>query len=304
MIKPRALTPGSTVGLVAPASPVKREFVGAGIAELERLGLSVKPGEHLYARARYTAGSADQRYHDFVTLWDDPDVAALFCARGGYGTMDFLDRLVSDGSRFRDNPKIVLGASDVTALLSSLGARAELVTFHGPMVAQRIARGAFEADALMKLLSSREPYGKLDAPGLEVLHDGAAEGILWGGCLSMVVALVGTPHLPAFEDAVLFLEDTHVKPYQIDRMLTQLELSGRLATVRALVFGQMVECDQHPDQGYTLQEMLRDRTEELGVPVLYGFPSGHTRTSAWPLPLGVRVRVDGDGVHVLEGAVA
>ena len=133
---------------------------------------------------------------------------------------------------------------------------------------------------------------------------GNREGKLWGGCLSIIAALVGTPYLPSFEDGLLFLEDTHVKLYQIDRLLTQLRLSGRLESVRGIVFGQMPHCGQHPDQGYTLKEMLRDWTAPLGIPVLFGFPSGHTTTDGLTLPLGIRARLDSNGLHLLEGAVA
>jgi len=238
---------------------------------------------------------------DLVELWESSDVDAIFCARGGYGSMELLSRVDSD--IFRARPKVFLGSSDVTALLASLLARSGIVSFHGPMVAQQIARRAFDVSNLLRLIQSKEP-GSLKASGLEILHPGSAEGRLWGGCLSIVTALVGTAHLPRFEDSVLFLEDTQVKPYQIDRMLTQLRLAGSFDSVRGLVFGQMPACEQHPDQGYALQDVLRDCTRELGIPVTYGFPSGHTRTDTMTIPLGVRVRLDVDGLTTLEGAVA
>lgn len=301
MLKPKALVDGALVGVAAPASPVRREFVDRGVAELERLGLRTRLAPHLFARGRYTAGTPGERAADLASLWDDPDVSAIFCARGGYGSMDVLSHLpLSSLSR---SPKILLGASDVTALLAYLGA-ADIVSFHGPMVAQDIARGGYDANQLMALLRGEIAEGRLDAPGFEPLHSGAGEGVLLGGCLSMVVSLVGTPYLPAFDDAVLFLEDTLVKPYQIDRMLSQLLLSGRLDAVRGIVFGQMTRCEQHPEQGYTLQEMLRDWTAHLRVPVWFGLPSGHTTTAALTLPLGVRARLDDSGLTLLESAVA
>ena len=198
-----------------------------------------------------------------------------------------------------------MGSSDLTAVLGFLG-RAGVVSFHGPMVAQQMARGTYHVENLLELMGTTSPSDALsvrDDVGLESLHDGEAEGRLYGGCLTLVAALVGTDYLPSFEDGILFLEDIQVKPYQIHRLLTQLQLSGRLRGVRGVVFGQMLECDQHPDQGYTLQEMLRDWSRPLGVPVLFGYPSGHTRTPAMTLPLGTRVRLDGRGLHLLEGAV-
>ncbi len=301
MLKPAPLADNAVIGVVAPASPVKRDLVDKGVAALERLGLAVRLGPHLFERGRYCAGTAKQRADDFRELWSDPEVSAIFCARGGYGSMDLLPLLTD--LRVEDDPKPLLGCSDPTALLAWLGTRG-IVSFHGPMVAQDMARGTHDQAQLLSVLRGREGCGVIDAPAFEMLHSGAGEGVLLGGCLSMIVSLVGTPYLPSFDDAVLFLEDTLVKPYQIDRMLTQLRLSGRLDAVRGIVFGEMAGCEQHPDQGYRLEEMLRDWTAYLGVPVGFGLPSGHTTTHALTLPLGVRARLDHAGLHLLEGAVA
>jgi muramoyltetrapeptide carboxypeptidase len=302
VLKPKAVRAGAVIGVVAPASPVRKEFVDAGVAELERLGFRTRLGPRLYHRGRYTAGTASDRLQDWVELWDDPDVSALFCARGGYGSMDLLTRLSPE--RTRENPKVVLGSSDATAILAFLRSEAGLVSFHGPMVAQQIARGDYDPGNLLAVLGSTEAPGTIAVETTERLHPGSAEGPLLGGCLSIIAALAGTRFLPSFEGAILFLEDTQTKPYQIDRMLTQLRLAGLLDGVRGLVFGEMPGCEQHPDQGYTLQEMLRDWTSYLRVPVLFGFPSGHTRSKGLTLPLGARARLDGDGLTLLEGAVS
>jgi len=301
-LKPKALRTGAVIGVVAPASPVRKEFIDPGVAELERLGFRTRLGKRIFHRGRYTAGSAEDRLQDWIELWEDPDVSALFCARGGYGSMDLLTRLPAE--RARENPKAVLGASDATALLLFLMSGAGLVSFHGPMVAQQIARGDYDRENLLRVLGSVEAPGRIAVETAERLHRGAAEGPLLGGCLSIVAALAGTRFLPSFDGAILFLEDTQTKPYQIDRMLTQLRLAGLLDGVRGLVFGEMPGCEQHPDQGYTLKEMLRDWTSYLRVPVLYGFPSGHTRSKGLTLPLGARVRLDDDGLTLLEGAVS
>jgi muramoyltetrapeptide carboxypeptidase len=287
--------------VAAPASPVKKEFLDAGVAELTRLGFRTRLGKRIYERGRYTAGSAADRLQDWTELWEDPEVDALFCARGGYGAMELLGRLSPE--RVRETPKVVLGSSDATALLQFLMSGASLVSFHGPMVAQQIARGDYDRGNLLAVLGSTAPPGRIAVETAESLHGGAAEGTLLGGCLSIVAALVGTPFLPSFQGAILFLEDTQTKPYQIDRMLTQLRLSGALDGIRGLVFGEMPGCEQHADQGYTLPEMLRDWTSYLKVPVLFGLPSGHTRSKGLTLPFGVRARVDGEGLTLLEGAV-
>jgi muramoyltetrapeptide carboxypeptidase len=302
VLKPKAVRAGSVIGVVAPASPVREEFIDQGVAELERLGFRTRLGKRLYHRRRYTAGTASDRLQDWIELWGDPDVSALFCARGGYGSMDLLSQLSPESAR--ENPKVVLGSSDVTALLAFLMSGAGLLSFYGPMVAQQIARGDYDPGNLLMVLGSVEAPGKIAVETTVPLHHGAAEGPLLGGCLSIVAALAGTRFLPSFEGAILFLEDTQTKPYQIDRMLTQLRLAGLLDGVRGLVFGEMPGCEQHPEQGYTLQEMLRDWTSHLHVPVLFGFPSGHTRSKGLTLPLGARVRLDADGLTLLEGAVS
>jgi muramoyltetrapeptide carboxypeptidase len=173
------------------------------------------------------------------------------------------------------------------------------------MVAQQIARGeaAYDSASLKEALCLPEPRGRLIVPAARLLHTGIGEGTLLGGCLSLITALVGTTFLPSFEDTLLFLEDTAVRPYQIDRMLTQLRLSGCLEAVRGLIFGEMPDCDQHPEQGYTIEELIRDLTADLGVPVLFGFPAGHTVSPAWTLPFGIRARLDQDGLSLLQGAV-
>jgi muramoyltetrapeptide carboxypeptidase len=214
-----------------------------------------------------------------------------------------LDHL--EPSRFRDRPKIFLGSSDITALLCYLLARAHLICFHGPMVAQDIARGdkAYDLTSLTGVLGRSQPWGRVIVPRARLLHSGEGEGRLLGGCLSLITAMVGTPFLPSFEDSLLFLEDTRVRPYQLDRMLTQLRLSGCMKGIRGVIFGEMPDCDQHPDQGYTIEELLYDLTADLDVPVMFGFPSGHTVSPAWTIPFGIRARLDADGLSLLEGAV-
>jgi len=303
MLKAPALGPSSLVGVVAPASPVRREYLEAGLAELNRLGLRTRVGRSIYERSRYTAGDAALRADELQAMWDDPEVEAVFAARGGYGSMELLERL--DPSLFRSRPKLFLGSSDVTAVLCFLAARAGLVSLHGPMVAQHIARGegAYDLSSLRAALHNREPAGLIASPRASLIQPGSAEGVLLGGCLSLVAALVGTAYLPSFDGAILFLEDRGVKPYQIDRLLTQMRLAGCLAGIRGLVFGEMPDCLQHPHQGYRLEELLAELTAGLGVPVLFGFPSGHTLSPAVTLPFGARARVDDEGLHILEGAV-
>jgi len=301
--KPPAVLPGATVGILAPASPVQLPWLEAGEAELRRVGLVPRRSRNLLQRTVYTAGSAAERTEDFLELLEDEEVSALFGARGGYGCLDLLPRIPAD--RLRQSPKAILGGSDVTALLSLLSV-AGVVSFHGPMVAQQIARGPsrWDAEETLGLLRAREPGFALPWRNAERLHPGRAEGVLRGGCLSILAALAGTPFATSFRDAIAVLEDISVKPYQIERMLAQLELAGLLDGVRGIVFGRMPGCTQHPDQGYTTAELLAHLSERFEVPVVFGFATGHTDgVPCRTVPFEVRARMDEDGLTLLEGAV-
>lgn len=298
------MLPGAEIGIFAPASPVQLRWLEAGEQALRERGFRPRRAAHLLARREYTAGSPEERTADFLELLADDRVAALFCARGGYGSLDLLTRIPPE--RLRQSPKALLGASDATALLA-LASTAGVVSFHGPMVAQQIARGesAWDAEGLFELLGAHQPGVHLPWRGAQPLHPGCAEGVLRGGCLSLLAALAGTRFAVRLDGAIAVLEDIGVKPYQLERMLTQLSLAGLLDGVRGLVFGEMPGCVQHPDQGYTLAELLARITEPLGVPTVFGFATGHTDGSRCrTVPFEVRVRMDEDGLTLLESPVA
>ncbi len=303
-VLPKAVRPGATIGVFAPASPVRLPFLEAGERELERLGFRVRRAPRLLARREYTAGTAEERVADFLELLHDDRVDALFGARGGYGSLDLLPGIPA--AALRERPRVVLGASDLTALLAHC-VGAGIPAFHGPMVAQQIARGpeAWDADELLGLLDAAAPGFRLPWRGAEPLHPGAVEGVLRGGCLSLLTALVGAPWEQRFQGAIAVFEDIGVKPFQIERMLTQLRLSGALEGVRGIVFGQMPGCMQHPDQGYALPDLLARLTAPLGVPVAFGFATGHgERGACRTVPLGVRARMDEEGITLLDPVVA
>lgn len=303
-VRPPALQPGATVGVLAPASPVQLPWLEAGEAELRRVGLVPLRSRHLLRRREYTAGSAAERSADFLEFLQDDGVTALFGARGGYGSLDLLPRIPAD--RIRQHPKVILGGSDLTALLA-LASRAGVASFHGPMVAQQIARGPSRWDPAETLgvLRATEPGFHFPWRGATSLHPGSAEGILRGGCLSILAALAGTPFATSFRGAIAVLEDIAVKPYQIERLLAQLSLAGLLDGVQGIVFGQMPGCTQHPDQGYTTAELLARLSERFGVPTIFGFATGHTDGDPCrTVPFEVRARMDTGGLTLLEGAVA
>lgn len=295
VVRPRALVRGSRVAVVAPASPFRDDDLRAGLAELDALGFEPVVDPRIFARDGYESGPAALRAAVVERALEDPSIGALIGARGGYGCVHVLPLL--DRDRVRAARKAIIGYSDLTALLSWVTLGCGVVSFHGPTVAGRLARGAagYDRDTFVRLLTDPSPLGPVDAPGVEVIVRGEAAGPLVGGTLTQLAASLGTPfafYPPA--GCVLFMEDVNERPYRLDRMLTQLRLAGVLERAAALVFGEMVGCDE-PGGEPTAREVLARLVAGFPGPVLFGFPSGHTRGPAWTLPLGVRVRVRARG---------
>jgi len=289
-IKPPALRPGDTIGIVAPASNIKMDLLEQGCRELERLGFRTRFQPDIGSTFRYFAGSLERRRSEFLDAVRDPDVKAIFCARGGYGSSHLIPNL--DSNLFRANPKIICGASDITSVLGTMQ-NAGVVCFHGPMVATTIRQGpeGYDVSLLLDLLQDGKEV-RFPTEATRTLRTGAAEGRLTGGCLSLVVAGLGTPAEIDTSDSILVVEDIDAKPYQIDRMMTQLRQAGKLNGVRGIVFGEMLSCLQHPDQGYTLEEVLLDLLEDFSGPILFGFPTGHTSKPNVIVPFGIRARLE------------
>jgi muramoyltetrapeptide carboxypeptidase len=235
MIIPAPVTTSTTIGVVAPGGATDPAALERGVQALRDWGFQVRLGEHVLARRRYCAGEAAERARDFETMFRDPSVAAVICARGGYGTTQILPLL--DPAVLRAHPTLVCGYSDVSPLLGFLVERCDLVALHGPMVASDLAKGLSErsAERLRALLAA--PTTSWREPVAEVLAPGRARGRLVGGCLSSLVALLGTPYAIETAGCVLFLEDVAERPYRIDRMLTQMRLAGKLDQVAAVVLG-------------------------------------------------------------------
>lgn len=307
-IKPLALRPGDTVGVVAPASNVKREDLLAGCESLRRAGYQPFYFESIFERDLYFAGSVERRARELEEMFVREEVRAIVCARGGYGADYLLKEL--DLEMIRESPKIFVGYSDPTTLLTYFCDAAGLVTFHGPMLAKDWAHEkGVDLSSWQAALSSGAPWevSAKSGSGARGLVSGTGRGILYGGCLSLLVASLGTPFEIRTEGTILFLEDVAAKPYQIDRMLMQLKLAGKLKGVRGIVFGEMLDCVQTANQGYTLEEVVLRLFDGLGVPVAYGLRSGHVTSGNITLPLGVEAElsVDEDEVtlKMLEPAV-
>lgn len=291
--------------MCAPAGAVDERQVREGVAVLESLGLRVRVGAAVARRHRFTAGTAEERLRDLASLWDDAQVAAVMCARGGAGASWLLDRL--DFESMAAHPKVFLGYSDLTFVHAALNARG-LVTFHGPMVATDFAGRRHDEKSLRAaLFGEGAPY--VSGPGdLAPLRAGVGEGRLLGGCLSILASAAGTPWAfrPDPEGTILFLEDLDERPYRIDRMIFQLRAAGAFEGVRGVVFGEMKGCDAPQAVDYGLQDVLVDALSGLDVPVAFGLSSGHTRRPNVTLPFGVRARLSCDGtarLEVLEASV-
>ena len=307
-IKPPAVKSGDTVGIVAPASNVKRADLEAGCEGLRRAGYRPFYLDSILDQELYFAGSVERRTRELEAMFAREDVKAIVCARGGYGANYLLEAL--DLEKIKSHPKIFVGYSDLTTLLTYFSDVCGFVTFHGPMAAKDWAHedGVDLASWHAALAVNRS--WELDpdtASGVTGLVDGAAEGILYGGCLSILVASLGTPYEIRTEGTILFLEDVAAKPYQIDRMLMQLKLAGKLAAVGGIIFGEMRACVQTANQGYKLEEVVLRIVGDLGIPVAYGLRSGHVTAGNITLPIGVKagltVRNGRVQLKILEAAV-
>jgi muramoyltetrapeptide carboxypeptidase len=313
-VRPGRLRPGDTVGLIDPASAIWEPMNVEVVAEsLAALGFKTKRGANLLARRGYFAGSDEQRAADLNAMFADPEVRAIHCVRGGWGCARLLPLL--DWATIARNPKILLGYSDITALLLSLHAKTGLVTFHGPVGLSQwnpfnvgfIKRVLEEGEAVTfeNLKEIDEDDLTVVANRVQTLHPGTARGRLLGGNLTVLTSLVGSGYLPDWEGCVLFLEDVEEAPYRIDRMLTQLRLAGILQQARAVVWGNCSDCD--PGEGFgslTVTEVLQDHIRPLGVPAWAGAMIGHIDRQ-FTLPVGAEVEVDATAgtLRMLEPAV-
>lgn len=290
MRKPRVLREGDKVSIVAPASPFVRDDLDAGAEELRALGFDPVVDEAIFERRGYVAGTAESRAAAFQRAWNDPAIAALVAVRGGFGSVQLLPIL--NGAALDGAPKAFIGYSDNTSLLSWLTLGRGIVSFHGPMIEGRLARGAvaYDRDSFQRCLCRTAPPGEFAPPALETLRSGEVTGPLCGGTLTQLAGSLGTPY--AFDPpsgSILFLEDVNERPYRIERLLTQLKYAGIFARAAAVVFGEMRGCDERPGDT-TAQAVIADFFGDFRGPVLFGFPSGHTTGPTFTIPFGVRAR--------------
>jgi muramoyltetrapeptide carboxypeptidase len=247
--------------------------------------------DSILERDLYFAGSVERRAQELEEMFGREDVRAILCARGGYGS-NYLP-LALDPKKIVLHPKILVGYSDITTLVCCMADSANFVTFHGPMVTKD-----FALDDGVDLASWTAAVGGASeweigkGSGARALAPGQAEGVLYGGCLSMLAASLGTKHEIRTDGTILFVEDVATKPFQVDRMLMQLKLAGKLDAVRGIIFGEMLDCRQSADQDYTLEEVVMRVLGDLKIPVAFGLRSGHVSRANITLPIGVRARLE------------
>lgn len=284
-VLPPAALPGDRVGVAALSGPVDPVRLAQGLAELSRLGFVPVPARNLSLREGLFAGADGERAEAFHELADDPSLTAIFFARGGHGLMRILPLL--DWNRLAATPRAYVGYSDLTPFLLNVVERLGWVAFHGPMVAAEMARGlAAEEGASLLAALAGEPRREI-ALGRVMAGSQPPVGRLLGGCLSLLAGVAGTPFATPLDDAVLFVEDVAEPLYRVDRMLTQLDLSGSLTAIRAMVFGASIFSVLDDDTAALMRARAGDRT------AAFALPAGHT-TPNLTLPLGCHARIDAD----------
>ena len=294
-IKPSRLRQGDEIGIITPAGPVTPSELKPAIDLLTSMGYRVKSSIHLYKKKDYLAGDDYSRLEDLHSMFQDKRIKAILCARGGYGTLRLLDKI--DYDLIRKNPKIIIGYSDITALLLAIYKKTRLVTFHGPMV-RELAKD-IDPNHFFNPLTSQQPL-EFDLSKGSILVPGTARGILIGGNLSLISHMVGTPFMPTLEGSILIIEERGELPYRVDRMLTHLRLSGILKSLSGLVAGSFENCGD----GKVINQLLIDIGIDLNIPVFCGLPVGHSIEN-FTLPLGLPVELDTENSRIsfLESCV-
>jgi len=316
IIKPKKLSKGDTIGLITPGSAISRGAFEKAVENVESLGFKVKYSDNMRVRKGFLAGTDAQRIDDIHVMFSDPAIDGIVCARGGYGSGRLLPGL--NYELIKANPKVFVGYSDITALLFGIHKNTGLVCFHGPVGASDFTD--FTSDIFEKVLIKAKSKVAIKRPKdwkelSDSVYDevrvvqGTATGSLVGGNLSLMSSLMGTPYDIDFAAKIVFIEEVGESAYRVDRMLTQLLLSGKLDKAAGIAMGVFYDCEDQPgDDGYglslSLKEVVKDRFGKLNIPVIYGLPIGHIKDNA-TLPLGVEaeLNVEKSQLTLLEKAV-
>ena len=306
--KPKAIRPGDRIGIVAPASaPNDPNRLDIGMEGFRQLGFEPVVAPNGRKKLGFLGGTDQERADDIHTMFSDPTIAGIVCARGGYGTTRMVDLL--DPEIIAKNPKVFVGYSDISTLSAFFYEQCDLVSFYGPMIAVEFAKGPtpFVQESFLRMLTRPEPYGPIGAPEgwtlKKTLVGGKVSGEIAGGCLCLFESVLGTPFEVKMRDKIFFFEDIDAEPYQMDRSLTHLLYAGFFEGVRGIAIGECAGCEHVEGRsGYdncqSLEDVIRDRLEPLGVPIVMGLPFGHGTEKA-TLPYGVQATLDADACELI-----
>ena len=286
LIRPPRLKPGDTIGVVAPAGPFDPEIFSQGLSTVESLGFRTLVNDEIFEKTGYLAGTDAQRAQLVNRLFKDPEVQAIVCARGGFGSLRILPLV--DFDVVRENPKVFIGFSDITALLAAIKARSGLVTFHGPMVTTLATAPEFTCDILTTAIASDAPLEITPADGI-VIQAGQAKGPIIGGNLSTLCHLLGTPFQAEFKNHILLFEDRGEARYRIDRMVSQMKLAGCFEGIAGLVLGSFEDCGALDG----IYRIFREHFQDIHIPILAGFDMGHGKQNL-TVPFGIEATLDTD----------
>src|ERR1700733_15073834 len=299
MLKPPAVAPDARVAVIAPASSSKPERLARGIEALRARGYDAEFGKYAQGRqAPYFSGTAEERLADLHAAFADPEIQGIFCTRGGYGSNFLLEDI--DLDLIRDNPKPLFGYSDMTTVQTWLLDELGLTSFHGPMVAADFAIDDGVHDASFDASLDGDNVSAGAGEGLRILRPGRAQGVMYGGCLSILTASLGTRFAPQTEGKLLFLEDVGTKPYQIDRMLRQMVLAGKFDGVTGFVFGEMLDCVSPGMTPDLLDQVILRVLDWFDGPIVTGLRSGHVSRGNVTLPMGIEAEIVAEEEPVLQ----
>ncbi len=304
MIKPESLKKGDLIGLIAPSGVVDIERVEKSIEVMKSLGFKVKVGDSCYSKHGYLAGEDKIRGNDINLMFADKDVKGIFAIRGGYGAARLLDNI--DFKVIRNNPKLFIGYSDITALHIAINQRCKLITFHGPMIATEIIKGIddYTKKWYENSIFSNKPLGIIakSEEDLKVLVPGKVRGILTGGNLSLLVASIGTKYEIDTKGKILFIEEIEESPYKIDRMLLQLHQAGKFKDAKGIVFGAFTKCIASDEsKSLTLEQVISEIVIPNNKPTVCNIKCGHCLPTL-TLPMGAQVLLDANKgiIEILE----
>jgi muramoyltetrapeptide carboxypeptidase len=302
LIKPRNLTKGNTIGVIAPASPIyEQSRFYAGVEVLKKHGFNIHISENCFRKNGFLAGDDATRAKDINEFFKDTAIDGILCMRGGYGSLRLLNLI--DYDIIKLNPKIFIGYSDITALHSAIHKKCNLITFHGPMLSSDIANdNAFDIEWLLAAVK-----GDIKKNVIEVLSkspiDLSIKGRIIGGNLCVLCSMLGTPYEEDFNDKILFLEDIEEEPYKIDRMLQQLNYAGKFNKIRGVILGQFINCNpKDASKSFSLNYVLEEFFKTIDKPLFSGLIAGHG-TSKITIPLGTYIEISKNKLYFKEEGV-